>query len=341
MYLVKTARAMTLAGFAVVALASGASAQSINGAGSSFAAPIYTKWAEASQSATGVKLNYASVGSGAGVNQINARTVDFGASDKPVSEDDLEAHRELQFPTAIGGVVLIVNLPGVQPNELKLDGELLGEIYLGTITKWNDPKLVEMNRGVKLPNLAIAPVYRADGSGTTFVYTDYLSSVSADWKSKVGSGTSVKWVAGTGAKGSEGVAGTVRNISGGIGYVESAYATQNKLTTTQLRNKAGSFVSPTPEAFTAAAASADWSKVRNFAINLNDQPGAQSWPIESATFVVLPTDAKDPAQTALVTKFFDWAFTNGDTIAKDLLYVPLPASVKDSIRAAWKTRLKS
>jgi phosphate transport system substrate-binding protein len=247
----------------------------------------------------------------------------------------------MQFPSVIGGVVVIVNIPGVAPNQLKLDGPTLAAIYLGDIVKWNDKKLEAMNPGVKLPSLAIAPVYRADGSGTTFVWTDYLGKISPDWKSKVGAGTSVRWPAGTGAKGSDGVAGTVKNIEGAIGYVESAYAEKNKLTTTQLRNQAGKFVSPTIETFTAAAANADFSKVEDFAIDLNDQPGAESWPIESATFVLVPTDAKDPAQTALVTKFFGWGFANGDEIAKNLLYVPLPAAVKESIRAAWKAQLKS
>ncbi len=332
---------LILAAAGLTAAASGAQAQQLTGAGSSFAAPIYGAWAEASSSATGVKLNYQAIGSGAGINQINNRTVDFGASDMPVKGADLKAHNEMQFPSVIGGVVVIVNIPGVAPNQLKLDGPTLAAIYLGDIVKWNDKKLEAMNPGVKLPSLAIAPVYRADGSGTTFVWTDYLGKISPDWKSKVGAGTSVRWPAGTGAKGSDGVAGTVKNIEGAIGYVESAYAEKNKLTTTQLRNQAGKFVSPTIETFTAAAANADFSKVEDFAIDLNDQPGAESWPIESATFVLVPTDAKDPAQTALVTKFFGWGFTNGDEIAKSLLYVPLPAAVKESIRAAWKAQLKS
>jgi phosphate transport system substrate-binding protein len=334
MKIVTTALAITLAGFAV-----SAQAQQITGAGSSFAAPIYTKWAEGGANATGIKLNYQAIGSGAGINQINNRTVDFGASDMPVAADQLKAHNLMQFPTVIGGVVIIVNIPGVEPNQMKLTGELLADIYLGKITKWNDPKLVELNKGVKLPNLAIAPVYRADGSGTTFVYTDYLSMQSPEWKSKVGSSTSVKWAAGTGAKGSDGVSGTVHNIRGGIGYVESAYAEQNHLTTTQMRNKAGQFVSPTMVGYAAAAANADWSEVQNFAIDLNDQPGATSWPIESATFVLLPTDPKDPAQSAAVMKFFDWGFAHGSDIATQLLYVPLPTSVHDAVRAAWKAQV--
>jgi phosphate transport system substrate-binding protein len=258
----------------------------------------------------------------------------------PVAAADLAAHKLMQFPTVIGGVVIIVNIPGVEPDQLKLTGELLGEIYLGKITKWNDPKIVELNNGLTLPNLAIAPVYRADGSGTTFVFTDYLSMVDPDWKATVGSSTSVKWPVGNGAKGSEGVSAVVRQVKGGIGYAESAYAAQNHLTTTQLRNKAGSFVKPNMESFAASAKFADWSKVQNFAIDLNDQQGATSWPIESATFVLLPTDAKDPAQSQAVVKFFDWSFKNGDKIATDLLYVPLPDAIHNAIRAAWSAQYK-
>jgi phosphate transport system substrate-binding protein len=328
---------MLIAGYGTIAQAQ----TQITGAGSSFAAPIYSKWAEGAGPATGTKLNYQAIGSGAGINQINNRTVDFGASDMPVPADQLQAHNLLQFPTVIGGVDIVVNIPGVQPNQLKLTGDILANIYLGKITKWNDPKITELNPDLKLPNIAIAPVYRADGSGTTFVFTDYLSLESPEWKDKVGSATSVKWAAGSGAKGSDGVAGTVRNIRGGIGYVESAYAEQNHLTTVMLRNKAGQFVAPTQEAFAAAAAAADWSKVQNFAIDLNSQPGDKSWPIESATFVLVPTDAKDANQTAAVLKFFDWAFTNGDPIAKQLLYIPLPEQVKTAIHDAWKAQIKT
>jgi phosphate transport system substrate-binding protein len=324
----------------LLTFAAGAHGQSITGAGSTFAAPIYGKWGEAAHAATGVSLNYQAIGSGAGLNQITNRTVDFGASDAPVPADKLESGHLLQFPTVMGGVVVIVNVPGLEANQLKLTGTLLAEIYMGKITKWNDPELVELNHGVNLPNLAIAPVYRADGSGTTYVFTDYLSLLSADWKSHVGAGTSIKWPAGAGARGSDGVAGTVHNIKGGIGYVESAFAVQNKLITTQLQNKAGKFVSPTMEAFTATAASADWSKVQNFAIDLNDQMGEGSWPIESATFVLLPTNPSNPAQSAAVMKFFDWGFTNGNDIATSLLYVPLPKTIQDAVRAAWKNGLK-
>ena len=339
MKLASTALVIALAGVSV-AVPVAARAQAITGAGSSFAAPIYGKWAEAAAKPTGLKLNYQSIGSGAGINQVNNRTVDFGASDMPVAPADLAAHKLLQFPSVIGGVVMVVNVPGVAANQMKLTGELIADIYLGKITKWNDPKLVEMNHGLTLPNLAIAPVYRADGSGTTFVFTDYLSMLAPTWKSTVGSSTSVKWPAGNGAKGSEGVSAVVHQVKGGIGYVESAYAEQNKLVTTQLRNKSGAFVKPDMASFAAAASSADWSRVQNFAIDLNDQPGAASWPIESATFVLLPTDPKDAAQNKAVVKFFDWSFSNGDKIATDLLYIPLPEAIHNSIRAAWAAQYK-
>jgi phosphate transport system substrate-binding protein len=331
---------------AVIALAFGlgatafaAQGQQITGAGSSFAAPIYGKWGDAASGETGIKLNYQAVGSGAGINQINNRTVDFGASDMPVAADQLTEHKLMQFPTVIGGVDIIVNLPGVKPNELKLTGAVLADIYLGKLAKWNDPEIAALNPDIKLPATAIATVHRADGSGTTFVFTDYLGMQSPDWKSKIGSSTSVAWPGGAGAKGSDGVAGTVRQIPGGIGYVESAYATQNHLTTALMRNQAGKFVAPDMESFAAAAKSADWSKVENFAIDLNDQPGEASWPIESATFVLLPTDPKDPAQSAAVKKFFNWGFSKGNDIATQLLYIPLPANVQDAIRAAWQKQV--
>jgi phosphate transport system substrate-binding protein len=335
MKLITTTLAVALAGLCAAAPLR---AQQITGAGSTFAAPIYQKWAEAAGT-TGIKLNYQAIGSGAGINQINNRTVDFGASDMPVPADQLTAHKLVQFPTVMGGVDIIVNIPGVAANKLKLTGELLADIYLGKITKWNDPKLVELNPGLKLPALAIATVHRADGSGTTFVFTDYLSMLSPEWKSKVGSSTSVNWPVGTGAKGSDGVAASVKRVRGGIGYDESAYATENHLVTALLRNKAGSFVAPTMAAFTAAASNADWGTVKNFAIDLNNEPGAASWPIESATFVLVPTDPKDPAQNTAVLKFFDWSFSHGNDIASKLLYIPLPDSVHNAIRAAWKADL--
>jgi phosphate transport system substrate-binding protein len=332
------ALAIVLASGGVAAKAQAQTVQ-ITGAGSTFAAPIYAKWGEASSGTIGVKLNYQAIGSGAGINQINNRTVDFGASDMPVVGEQLATHKLMQFPTVIGGVDIIVNIPGVKPDQLKLTGPILADIYLGNITKWNDKRITALNPGLKLPKLAIAPVHRADGSGTTFVFTDYLGTQSPEWKSKVGSSTSVAWPVGAGARGSDGVAAMVRQIRGGIGYDESAYAAQNHLTTALLRNKAGQFVAPTMAAFEAAAANADWSKVEHFAIDLNDQAGPASWPIESATFVLLPTDPKDANQSAAAKKFFDWGFSHGNDIARQLLYIPLPDSVHDAIRAAWKANV--
>ncbi|MBV9783384.1 MAG: phosphate ABC transporter substrate-binding protein PstS [Acidisphaera sp.] len=337
---VTTVLAVSLAGLSAAFLPHAARAQQITGAGSTFAAPIYAKWGEAAHDATGVTLNYQAIGSGAGQNQIFNRTVDFGASDAPVAGDKLREQHLLQFPTVMGGVDVIVNLAGVAADQLKLDGPILADIYLGKITKWNDPRIAKLNDGVKLPSEAIAPVYRADGSGTTYVFTDYLSMVSPEWKSQVGANTSIKWPAGAGARGSDGVSGTVHNIRGGIGYVESAYATQNKLTTVMLQNKAGKFVAPSMAAFQATAANADWSKVQDFAVDLNDQPGDASWPIESATFVLLPTNPAKPQQAQAVIKFFDWGFSHGNDIATQLQYVPLPAAVQDAVRKAWQAGLK-
>ena len=325
---------------AMAGLASFAHAQPITGAGATFPAPVYAKWGEAAQAAIGVQLNYQAIGSGGGQNQILNRTVDFGASDAPMAPDKLESGSLLQFPTVMGAVVPIVNIPGVEPNQLKLTGDVLADIYLGRIAKWNDARIADLNAGVALPALAIAPVYRADGSGTTYVFTSYLSEVSPAWKSQVGAATSVKWAAGAGAKGNDGVAATVKNIKGGVGYVEFAYAKQNKLTTAMLRNKAGQFVAPTPESFAAAAESGDWSGAKNYAVSLVEQPGAKTWPIVSPTFIELPKNPQDPGRSANVMKFFDWAYKNGGKIAEDLDYIPLPASVQESVRAAWKADIK-
>lgn len=314
-------------------------AQQITGAGATFPAPVYTKWGEAAKAAIGVELNYQAIGSGGGQNQILNRTVDFGASDAPMDPAKLESGKLVQFPMVMGAVVPIVNLPGVADDQMKMSGEILADIFAGTITKWNDPKLVEMNRGVTLPNLAIAPVHRADASGTSFVFTSYLSEVSPEWKTKTGANTSVNWPAGTGAKGNDGVAASVKNVRGAIGYVENAYATQNKLTQVQLRNKSGAFVKPTIESFQAAAAGADWRGAKNYAVSLVDQPGATAWPIVSATFLLLPTDPKDAQRQQLVLKWVNWDYQNGDAIAKQLEYVPLPAAVKDMVRATWTKQL--
>jgi phosphate transport system substrate-binding protein len=322
------------------AVAFPAAAQQITGAGATFPAPVYTKWGEAAKAATGIELNYQAIGSGGGQNQILNRTVDFGASDAPMDPSKLTEGRLLQFPTVMGAVVVIVNLPDVKADEIKLTGDVLADIFAGNITKWNDQKITALNPGMKLPGLAIAPVHRADGSGTTFVFTSYLSAVSPEWKSKVGANTSVNWPAGSGAKGNDGVAATTHNTRGGIGYVENAYATQNHLITTQLRNKAGKFIEPTMASFSAAAANGDWANAKNYAVDLIDQPGDTSWPIVSATFILLPKDPKDPARSANVIKFFDWAYGNGDSIAKSLEYIPLPDAVKTSVRAAWHSEIK-
>ncbi len=315
----------------------GAQAQGaqITGAGASFPNPIYQKWAEAVRNAIGIQLNYQSVGSGAGINQIRNRTVDFGATDAPLNAQQLTEGNLLQFPTVMGSLVAIVNIPGIEDNQLRLTGPILADIYLGKITRWNDAAIVAINPGLPLPNLAIAPAYRADGSGTTFVWVSYLAAVSPEWKEKVGVGTSVRFPAGTGARGNEGVAGTVRNVRGAIGYVENAYATTNKLVSTQLRNNAGNFVRPDHKAFMSAASAADWS-VPGFAANVIDQAGPESWPIVAPTFILIPTNPTDAARSASVRRFFDWAFTNGSKLAEELEYIPLPESVHNAVRASWR-----
>ena len=331
--------------FTKIALATGlilaawgsAQAQPINGAGATFPNPLYQKWGEEAR-VTGIALNYQSVGSGAGQNQIRNRTVDFGASDAPMSTEDLEKNRLLQFPTAMGSLVAAIHVPGMERDQLRLTGPVLADIYLGKISKWNDPRIAEHNPSLRLPNLAIAVIYRADGSGTTFVWASYLSAVSEQWRKDVGQGTSVKWPVGTGARGNEGVSASVRLIKGAIGYVENAYAQQAGLVTTQIRNRDGHWVKPTHKAFEATAAAANWN-VPNFTVNLVDQPGATTWPIVSPTYILLPRDPKNLASSLAVMKFFDWAFTHGDAVAERLDYVPLPREVKDSIRMAWKTQV--
>ena len=330
----------TLAATMAASFAPGlAAAQQITGAGATFPAPVYAKWGEAAKAAIGVELNYQPIGSGGGQNQITNRTVDFGASDAPMDPDRLKSANLLQFPMVMGAVVPIVNVPGMAANQIKLTGEVLAEMYAGAITKWNDPKVAQLNPGVTLPNIAVAPVYRADSSGTSFVFTSFLSEQSSDWKSKVGAGQSVKWPAGDGARGNDGVAASVKNTRGGLGYVENAYATQNNLVTTQLRNKDGKFISPSLAAFTAAAQNGDWTNAPNFAVSLIDQPGAASWPIVSATFLLVPRDPKDPAREAAVLKWVDWDYSNGGDIAKQLEYIALPAAVQDRVRATWHEQL--
>lgn len=312
-----------------------AGAQEVTGAGASFPAPLYAKWASDYNKATGIRINYQSVGSGAGIKQIDAKTVDFGASDMPLTDDVLEKKGQMQFPTVIGGVIPVINVKGIAPGQLKLTGPLLADIYLGKITKWNDPALAALNPGVSLPNAAIAPVRRADGSGTTFIFTNYLSKVSPEWKAKVGEGTAVNWPAGAGGKGNEGVAAFVGRLPNSIGYLEYAYVKQNKMTYALLQNSAGKFVAPDDKAFKAAAAGADWS--RSFYQILTNQPGADSWPITGATFILMHKKQDKPEQAAATLKFFQWVYQNGDKTADDLDYVPMPATVKAQIEKAWAT----
>ena len=309
---------------ALVVRAPAAQAQDITGAGASFPFPVYAKWAEAYKAATGVAVNYQSIGSGGGIRQIKARTVDFGATDAPLKAKDLEEGKLIQFPTVLGGVVPVVNIPGIESGQIKLTGEVLADIYRGQIKKWNDAKIADLNKGVKLPDAAITPVYRSDASGTTSIFTTYLSEASAAFKSALGANTAIDWPAGQGGKGNEGVAATVKQVPNAIGYVEYAYAKQNKLPYVMLQNKDGKYVAPDAKAFEAAAAGADWSAAPGFGISLTSQPGAESWPITAPTFVLLPKDAKDPKKTAEVVKFFTWAFEKGDKLAADLDYVALP-----------------
>lgn len=308
-------------------------AQDITGAGATFPAPIYAKWADAYNKATGARMNYQSVGSGAGIRQIKAKTVDFGASDMPLKDDELAKDGMLQFPTVIGGVVPVVNIKGIAPGQIKLTGQVLGDIYLGKITKWNDAALTALNPGVPLPDAAIAVVRRADGSGTSFIFTNYLSKVNADWKAKVGEGTAVNWPTGAGGKGNEGVAAFVQRLPNSIGYVEYAYVKQNKMTYTLLKNSAGNFVAPDDANFKAAAAGADWAK--SFYQILTEQPGKDSWPLTGATFILMYKTQDKPASASAALKFFDWAYGNGDAMAAELEYVALPANVKDLVRKQW------
>ena len=324
----------SLAGLAMFGMSATAFAQGVTGAGASFPAPLYSKWAADYNKATNVRVNYQSVGSSAGMRQIEAKTVDFGASDAPLTDEELNKKGLVQFPTVVGGVIPVVNIVGVKPGEMKIDGQVLGDIYLGKITKWNDPAIVALNPGVKLPDAAIAPVRRADGSGTTFAFTNYLSQVNAEWKSKVGEGTAVNWPTGAGGKGNEGVAAFVGRLPNSIGYVEYAYVKQNKMTYLHMKNAAGKFVSPDDAAFKAAAAGADWAK--SFNQILNNKPGDASWPITTATYIMMHKAQDKPAQATEVLKFFDWAYSQADKTANDLDYVPMPASVKDLIRQrAW------
>jgi len=317
-----------------------ASAADITGAGATFPYPIYAKWAEAYKAQTGAGMNYQSIGSGGGIKQIEAKTVDFGATDAPLNENELGLAGLTQFPAVIGGVVPVVNIEGVAPGQLKLDSQVLADIFLGKITKWNDPRIAADNAGVTLPGDAITVVHRADGSGTTFIFTTYLSQVSADWKKDVGGDKAVAWPVGTGGKGNEGVASYVQRIKNSIGYVEYAYALQNKMAFTQLKNRGGQFVKPDDSSFKAAAANAKWDASKGFYEILTNEPGKDSWPITGATFILVYKTAEKVENEKEVLKFFDWAFTNGDKLAADLDYVSLPASLKTQIRDAWKAQIK-
>jgi phosphate transport system substrate-binding protein len=322
---------------ATIAMGSAANAAILSGAGSTFAAPIYNKWAEAYNAKTGNKMNYQSIGSGGGIKQIEAGTVDFGASDMPLSPADLEKNGLQQFPTVIGGVVPVVNLPGVKPGQLRLTGPILADIYRGIRRFWDDPVIVSFNKGVKLPHTPITVVHRSDGSGTTFIFTTFLSQMAPHWASGPGAGTAVNWPVGIGGKGSEGVSAFVKQTPGSIGYVEYAYARQNHMDYTVMQNKSGQWVSPDAVNFAAAAAGAKWTKANGFDLVLTDQPGAKTWPISGATFILMRVKQTNPAAGHEVLAFFDWSYKTGDPAAQALDYVPLPAAVKATIVKSWST----
>ena len=322
------------------ALAGETRAADISGAGATFPYPIYAKWADSYKKETGVGLNYQSIGSGGGIKQITARTVTFGASDMPLKSEDLAKGELIQFPTVMGGIVPVVNLDGFNSGDLIIDGPTLAKIFLGEIKTWDDPGIKKLNPHAKLPSQAIAIVHRSDGSGTTFVFTDYLSKVSPDWKSKVGSNTAVEWPAGIGAKGNEGVANNVGQTQGAIGYVEYAFAKQNKLTHTKMINKDSKPVSPTIDAIQAAAAGADWNSAPGFGVILTEQPGAASWPITAATFILIHKQPDDPAAATEALKFFAWAYAKGAKMAEELDYVPMPAKVVSDVQKVWAAQIK-
>ncbi|EKN3734231.1 phosphate ABC transporter substrate-binding protein PstS [Yersinia enterocolitica] len=338
MKLMRTTVASIVAATLSMTTVSAFAAASLTGAGATFPAPVYAKWADSYQKETGNKVNYQGIGSSGGVKQIIANTVDFGASDAPLADDKLAAEGLFQFPTVIGGVVLAVNIPGIKSGELTLDGKTLGDIYLGNVKKWNDPAITKLNPGVKLPDQNIAVVRRADGSGTSFVFTSYLAKVNAEWKEKVGAGSTVNWPTGLGGKGNDGIAAFVQRLPGSIGYVEYAYAKQNNLAYTKLVSADGKPVSPTEHCFSSAAKGVDWSKT--FAQDLTNQKGDDVWPITSTTFILVHKEQKNAANGAEVLKFFDWGYTHGAKQANELDYATLPAEVVEQVRAAWKTQIK-
>jgi phosphate transport system substrate-binding protein len=325
----------------LVAAATSAMAADITGAGATFPFPIYSKWADAYKKETGNGLNYQSIGSGGGIKQIEAKTVTFGASDMPLKVEQLDKDGLIQWPMVMGAIVPVVNLDGVKAGDMVFDGPTLADIYLGKITKWDDPAIKKLNPNVKLPSEAITVVRRSDGSGTTFNFTNYLSKASADWKSKIGEGTAVEWPTGVGAKGNEGVSGNISQTKNSIGYVEYAYAKQNKLTYTGMVNKEGKTVQPTVEAFQAAASNADWAKAPGYYVILTDQPGEKSWPITASTFILMHKEPADKAASAEAIKFFKWAFANGGKSAEELDYIPMPKNVVDMIEKTWSSDIKS
>jgi phosphate transport system substrate-binding protein len=328
------------AALAAAAIATPAAALDITGAGATFPYPIYAKWADAYRKETGIGLNYQSIGSGGGIKQITAKTVDFGASDMPLKPQELDKAGLTQFPTVIGGDVPVLNLKGVGPGQMRLTGEVLADIYLGKIKRWNDPAIARLNPDLSLPATAISVVHRSDGSGTTFIWTNYLSKVSAEWKAKVGEGTSVNWPTGVGGKGNEGVASYVQRINGAIGYVEYAYVKQNKMAYALVRNREGAFVTPNAQAFQAAATGADWSKAPAMYLILTDAPGRSAWPIAGATFILMHKVQDKPENATEVLKFFNWAYAKGDGMAEQLDYVPLPDRVVGLIQASWKSQIR-
>ena len=332
-------RTLLAAAIAVVGVPGIASAAEISGAGATFPYPIYAKWAEAYKQKTGIAMNYQSIGSGGGIKQITAKTVNFGATDMPMKGDQLQKEGLAQWPMVMGGVVPVINLQGIQPGQLKLTGAVLADIYMGTVKKWNDPAIAQLNPGVNLPDKAIATVHRSDGSGTTFLFADYLSKVDPEFKQKIGAGTSVQFPGGLGGKGNEGVAAMTARTDGAIGYVEYAYALQNKMNYAQMQNRDGVFVAPDIKTFQAAAAGADWNSEPGFGVVLTNQPGKESWPITGATFILMHKQQSDPEKAKQVLDFFDWAYRNGEKMAEQLHYVPMPGAVAGSVEQMWKREI--
>ena len=333
-------RTLLIAGAIAIGAAIPAVAIDISGAGATFPYPIYAKWADTYKKETNNGLNYQSIGSGGGIKQITAKTVTFGASDMPLKAEQLEKDGLVQFPTVLGGVVPVINVEGIKPGDIVLDGRTLAEIFMGKIKTWNDPAIAKLNASVKLPSQPIVVVHRSDGSGTTFLFTDYLSKVNPDWKSKVGANTAVEWPVGIGAKGNEGVANNVGQTKGSIGYVEYAYAKQNKLTNTKLINKEGKTVAPTAQSFMAAAAAADWEGTPGFGVVLTNEPGADSWPLAGATFILMHKTPQDVNASREALKFFDWAYAKGDKMAEELDYVPMPDKTVAAIKRSWAAQIK-